>query len=228
MLTSTGTAGAADAVDVDNFVGGTASTLGLTATSAAGADGAAATSLSFDVNGQTVTLDSTGGTGGVYSATQIRDAINTQVGTSAGVAATLDTAGNLVVTSTGTAGAADAVTIDSFSTGDASQLGFAAAASATDAGSDEAAGAITAKTVDALVTEINANTSLNGNIRASNDNGKLRIENQSTSALDIAGVSTTGEASACSEHRVGERQRRPQEPRHAVQRTARPARQVRR
>jgi flagellin-like hook-associated protein FlgL len=47
----------------------------------------------------------------------------------------------------------------------------------------------TAKTVDALVTEINSNTSLDGNIRASNDNGKLRIENQSTSDLTVTGVS---------------------------------------
>jgi len=51
----------------------------------------------------------------------------------------------------------------------------------------------TAKTVDALVTEINANTSLNSAVRASNDGGKLRIENQSTSALDVGGVSTAGQ-----------------------------------
>ncbi|WP_439601640.1 flagellin, partial [Devosia sp.] len=145
--------------------------------------------------GDTVTLNSAGGTGGTYSAAQIRDAINTQVGTSAGVAASLDTSGNLVITSTGTAGASDTVTVNNFSSGNASQLGLGASASVTDSGSAAGAGTITAKTVDALVTEINANTSLNGAIRASNDNGKLRIENQSTSELNIAGISTTGEAS---------------------------------
>jgi flagellin-like hook-associated protein FlgL len=50
-----------------------------------------------------------------------------------------------------------------------------------------------AKTVDALVTEINANTSLAGKIRASNDSGKLRIENLSTEALTVTGVGTDGE-----------------------------------
>ncbi len=52
---------------------------------------------------------------------------------------------------------------------------------------------VTAKTVDALVTEINANTSLNTAVRASNDNGKIRIENQSTSDLTVGGVSTGGQ-----------------------------------
>ncbi|MBN9363595.1 flagellin [Devosia sp.] len=222
-----------------------------TGTSAPSSLDASAADITFDVNGQTVTLNAAGGTGGVYDATQLRDAINTQVGSSAGVAATidgsgnlvvtstgtagasdavdidnfsagtdatdlgfaaatvsatqvgtsagvaasLDTSGNLVITSTGTAGASDTVTVNNFSSGNASQLGLGASASVTDSGSAAGAGTITAKTVDALVTEINANTSLNGAIRASNDNGKLRIENQSTSELNIAGISTTGEAS---------------------------------
>jgi flagellin-like hook-associated protein FlgL len=45
-----------------------------------------------------------------------------------------------------------------------------------------------ARSVDELVTAINDNTSLKGNIRASNDNGKLRIENQSTKDLDVEGL----------------------------------------
>jgi flagellin len=49
------------------------------------------------------------------------------------------------------------------------------------------------KTVDALVTEINADTSLSGKIRASNDSGKLRIENLSTDSLTVTGVGTDGE-----------------------------------
>jgi flagellin-like hook-associated protein FlgL len=50
-----------------------------------------------------------------------------------------------------------------------------------------------AKTVDQLVSQINASTSdFAGKVRASNDNGKLRLENQSTAALDVTGVSATG------------------------------------
>ncbi|OEO32525.1 hypothetical protein VW23_011160 [Devosia insulae DS-56] len=49
------------------------------------------------------------------------------------------------------------------------------------------------KTVDALVTEINGNSSLKDKIRASNDNGKLRIENLSTESLEVTGVGSDGE-----------------------------------
>jgi len=45
------------------------------------------------------------------------------------------------------------------------------------------------KTADELVNDINANTSFKDKIRASNDNGKLRIENLSTQKLDIIGAS---------------------------------------
>jgi flagellin len=48
---------------------------------------------------------------------------------------------------------------------------------------------ITGRTVDAMVASIN--TILNGQVRASNDNGRLRIENLSTAALSLAGYNTT-------------------------------------
>jgi flagellin-like hook-associated protein FlgL len=52
----------------------------------------------------------------------------------------------------------------------------------------------TVKTVDQLVTDINSNTSLVTKVRASNDGGKLRIENLSVKDLTITGVSgATGE-----------------------------------
>jgi len=47
--------------------------------------------------------------------------------------------------------------------------------------------------VDQLVQSINSNTALKDKVRASNDNGKLRIENLSTEALEIEGVGTDGE-----------------------------------
>jgi hypothetical protein len=63
------------------------------------------------------------------------------------------------------------------------------------AASNTGAAAVTAgavKTVDALVQEINSNTSLKDKIRASNDNGKLRIENLSTEELTVNGISSAG------------------------------------
>jgi len=48
------------------------------------------------------------------------------------------------------------------------------------------------KTVDEIVSSVKANTALDGKIRASNDNGKLRIENQSTSELTVTGVTAGG------------------------------------
>ena len=86
---------------------------------------------------------------------------------------------------------------------------------------------VTAKTTDQLVAEINANTSLTDKIRASNDNGKLRIENLSTTDLTVTGVAA-GALERRRHHRYDRRQRRAQEPGQAVQRPARPARQARR
>jgi flagellin len=45
---------------------------------------------------------------------------------------------------------------------------------------------------DELVQKINADASLSGKVRASNDDGKLRIENQSTQELNVNGVNSTG------------------------------------
>ena len=77
--------------------------------------------LTFKVNNQTVTLAH----GSSYTGAQIASAIQTQVGTSAGVTASY-ASGKLVITSTGTAGASDAVTVNTFSAGDGTQLGLAA------------------------------------------------------------------------------------------------------
>lgn len=64
--------------------------------------------------------------------------------------------------------------------GGAAALGFSASANA-------------AKTTDELVNEINKNDDLKGKIRASNDNGKLRIENLSTQKLDVTHGTTASE-----------------------------------
>ena len=48
-------------------------------------------------------------------------------------------------------------------------------------------------TVDQLVASINSNTSLTDKVRASNDAGKLRIENLSTTDLTVTGIGVDGE-----------------------------------
>jgi len=189
------TAGATSNVTISGFTGtpGSGSTGIANHAIASGTDAVTGADRSFDVNGQTVTLSTTGGTAGNgnYSAADIVSAINSQVGTTASVSASLDGSGHLKLTSTGTAGAGDTVTVDNFTSGDASQLGFAAGTSATASGTASTISGGTEKTVDQLVSEINANTSLIGKITASNDNGSLRIQNNSTTALTVTGANST-------------------------------------
>jgi flagellin len=97
-----------------------------------------------------------------------------------GFTAAFDGSDNLVVTR------ADGVDFTASGTG-ATALGVA---SSTD-GVEAVVGAV--KTTDALVQEINSNASLAGKVRASNDSGKLRIENLSTEDLTVTGVGTDGE-----------------------------------
>ena len=131
-------------------------------------------------DGDTITL--TAGTNTVsYDITAASTLTELETELSAnGFTAAFDGSDNLVITR------ADGVDFTATGAG-ATSLGVAAS---TD-GVEAVVGAV--KTVDALVTEINADTSLQGKIRASNDNGKLRIENLSTSELTVTGVGTDGE-----------------------------------
>jgi len=96
--------------------------------------------ITFDINGTTVTLSSAfAGSGGAgkYSPLELQNAINSTPGIS--VTAATDAAGHLMLTSTGTAGASDSVTINNFTgsgSPDASLLGYPAGASATASGKD--------------------------------------------------------------------------------------------
>nr|WP_314258134.1 flagellin [uncultured Devosia sp.] len=60
--------------------------------------------------------------------------------------------------------------------------------SASNTNTGTAATVAAAKTVDQLVRDINDHADLKGKVRASNDNGKLRIENMSTAKLDVDGL----------------------------------------
>jgi len=162
--------------DGDVTVSGTdaTTTFGATPTLVAGTDGI----TSFTVNGKAVSLTSVTGSD---LATAIAS-VNTQLGTDSkfqaysdagklGLRAVADEAGTLTV------GGSDAKLFGTLTNGAA-------------AGTDKA-GLNFARTVDDLVGVINANTSLVGKVRASNDNGKLRLENQSTTDMVIGGKNTT-------------------------------------
>src|SRR5690606_30138137 len=73
------------------------------------------------------------------------------------------------------------ITLTSKVPGDASSVSFTAAE-------------ITGKhyNSDELVRHINSDPNLKDRIRASNDDGKLRIENQSTQVLEVNGVDSAG------------------------------------
>jgi len=68
-----------------------------------------------------------------------------------------------------------------------SALGFASNGRVSTNGTEAQAG-----TVDALVSRINSNSSLSDRVRASNDGGRLRIENLSTEELSVEGTDSTG------------------------------------
>src|SRR5712671_6339033 len=71
--------------------------------------------------------------------------------------------------------------------------GTAAGAGATGfSTTTSSAAAGNAESVDAIVTAINANASLSGNVKASNNAGQLQITNLSISALTVTGVGASG------------------------------------
>jgi flagellin-like hook-associated protein FlgL len=140
--------------------------------------------VTFDINGETVTLAGTTGSDTTFDAAAIAQAINDQIGEDAGVEASI-VDGKLSLRSTETGEAAEI----NITGADATLLGFGADVAET--GSDaETATETVARTVDELAFEINRD--LAGQVRASNDNGKLRIENLSTQDLTITGVSSEG------------------------------------
>jgi flagellin len=161
-------------------VGDTAVDVALTKTvktaTFTGTVAAADTGKQFTISdGTTATLDITLATGD--TATDIANKINTAA-TTAGNAITAKVENGQLKVSNST-GAAITVA-EGTTTGGAAVLGFGADATA-------------AKSTDELVSEINKNDDLKGKIRASNDNGKLRIENLSTQALDVTQGTTASE-----------------------------------
>jgi flagellin len=186
-----GATGAAVGSEIDvNLNQLAVSVVAATLTAAGGTDASVAEPDYSALVGQTVTL-----TAGTNTATYTFTAAAT--GQKTDLLAALNANG---FTAAGVAGGinlsrADGVdfTITTSNAATATALGHAGAAAGITSTNGVEAVAAAVKTVDALVTEINANTTLNTAIRASNDNGKLRIENLSTSDLSVEGVGTDGE-----------------------------------
>jgi flagellin len=136
--------------------------------------------------------------GGVLSSDEIIPGINADLATGGSdvrVRDSLASPGHLefYIASGTHVGSTSSISIGNFSSSGttpdgAALLGFGTSATANGTGSDGGP-----RSVDELVTSINANASLAGKIRASNDAGKLRIENLSTEDLTVAGVGTDGE-----------------------------------
>ena len=137
---------------------------------------AADTGKQFTIrDGTTPTLDISLATGD--TATDIANKINTAT-TAAGNGITAKVENGEIKLSSN-AGAAITVA-EGTTTGGAAIAGF---------GTD----ATKAKSTDELVSQLNSDGDLKGKIRASNDNGKLRIENLSTSALEVTNGTTASE-----------------------------------
>ncbi|WP_245311868.1 flagellar protein, partial [Bradyrhizobium pachyrhizi] len=193
----------------DNLLG-TATPTNATLTSTAAYTGidltAAGANLTFQINSQTVTLNS----GTNYSATQVRDAINTQVGASAKVAASIDGTGKLVLTSTNTAGTGDTLTVGTFSSGDATQLGLPAGATATATGT---AGASPLDTLTLTIGATGNGTATNitfgtgaGKVKSLNDLNAALAANNLQASLSAAGaltISTTNDAASATIGTIG-------------------------
>jgi flagellin len=119
------------------------------------------------------------------SATGQKAALDTALETATGGTATLDATGVHIDVATG-----ENFSIQASDAAVTTATGIAATLTTTTDGVEAVAAA--AKTVDQLVSTINNNNDLKGKIRASNDNGSLRIENLSTEELSVNGVNSNG------------------------------------
>jgi flagellin-like hook-associated protein FlgL len=136
--------------------------------------------------------------------TEAITAINAQLTSASSNIRVLDNGGALeFFDNTGATGASRSITVDTFTTGGTTPLGtFGFGASATASGADAVPpGAV--KTVDDLVNAINADASLIGKVKASNDNGKLRIQNLSLTDLTVTGATSTAVDGSTSTQTVG-------------------------
>ncbi len=196
--------GAVGTTAVDVALTTTATTSAATAGSAAITFGAGGTLDTGDSLAFTVTVDggsaqnisitgaevaATGDNNATLTADEFRTLLASKV-----TGVTVGGTGNDITLTSSTTGTSSNVNIsgatltdaDTSSSVTAASIGLGSAVSGT-AGS-AAVTATVARTVDEMVTAINDTAALKGKVRASNDNGKLRIENLSTAELNVGGV----------------------------------------
>ncbi len=154
---------------------GTAAT--ASATNTAGSSG----KYEFSVNGTAITLDSTD--------TTLTSALKT-------INDTLETAGSkFKAVANGSKIQIQGATTDAGAlqiTGTDADL-FSSTADVTSVAGTQDSALTLLKTVDTLVAEINNGSETKGLIKASNDNGKLRIQNLSTQDLQVQGTDASGQ-----------------------------------
>ncbi|PKR90165.1 hypothetical protein CXZ10_01890 [Pleomorphomonas diazotrophica] len=135
----------------------------------------------FSVNGTAISLDTTTGS----NLTTAVDNINKTLAASGSKFKAVASAGKLAI---------QAATTDAGSlqiTGNDADI-FSATADVTSVAGAATSGLNLLKTVDTLVSEINSGSGTTGLVKASNDNGKLRVQNLSTQDLQIQGTNSSG------------------------------------
>jgi len=125
---------------------------------------------------------------------ELQSAISAAFATAGVTGVTLSNDGTDLTITSNLKGATSDIQIAATAVSDVNTSGFAntTGIANADAANGSASGGAAAYTVDELVNKINNDSNLNTAIRASNDNGKLRIENLSTQTLNIDGVTSSG------------------------------------
>ncbi len=188
-LTFTANTAGATALTVDNFaVGGTGviASAGDAGVTVAGQTdtGAAAQDRVITISNGTNTANITLTSANAGDAATARSYITAQLTAQSVSGITVGGTGNNIDLA-GLADGTNSVTVG----GAGADAVFGAGRTVTAGTADSGDGAV--KTVDQLVTAINSNASLTGKIKASNDGGKLNIQNLSTEDLTVTGISST-------------------------------------
>jgi flagellin-like hook-associated protein FlgL len=201
VLTNSATGTASNFTIADTTAGGTGGlgSTAITTLSSPGADAGTGASFSLTVgtgSAQSISLnradvigagvDTT--TGGGVNSVNLAAAINTKL-----AAAGITTVQAVKSGTAGTSNNADTISLQATSVGSGTSFTVGSVTGGV-VGTTVTAGSGTTgtvKTVDQLVASINGNTSLQGKVTASNDNGKLRLQNISTAALTVTGANST-------------------------------------
>ena len=155
-------------------------------------DGGGATAVTID---RTVVQGIGNGDDTIDDVEELQAAVNSAFSAAGVTGVSLSNDGtNLTITSN-LKGASSDVVISGTTVSDTNTSGFTntLGIANVNAANGSAGGGAAAYTVDELVNKINGDGDLNTKVRASNDNGKLRIENLSTEALNVGGVTSTGQ-----------------------------------